>query len=360
MAYKDRTEEHPFKTFVKMTAEAEKSGSYPRVILLCGREEFLVSWAKDDLRERLINPVTASLDCSVFNEENQNPYDIISACETLPMMSAKKLVILEDSDAFYAARPSDMDADGIQALTEYIPNIPETTLLLIVSPKIDKRKAIVKAVTKAGLLYDFGPLDDSTLAGWMQKRLAGAGRSASKSDMLRFAKRNGYGDKERSYNLFNLENDLKKVLAISSNSYITEEDFLSVGGGEPETAAFLLLDAAFGGRKGYALTLLHNSIEAETPSKETGVILGFLGLLCSQLEIMLEAKERSEDGQSQKEIEAAMGINAYRLQKAQQASSGRSAAQLRKNLYDAFQIEKDMKQGLIDPRLDLELFIASL
>ena len=360
MAYKDRNEEHPFKTFAKMTAEAERTGSYPRVILLCGKEDFLVRWAESDLKSRLINPVTAALDCSIFNEDNQNAYDIISACETLPMMSARKLVIVEDSDAFYAARPTDMDADGVTALCEYIPNIPETTLLLIVSAKVDKRKAIVKSIAKTGLIYDFSPLDDSSLTAWMQKRLALAGRSASKSDMLRFAKRNGYGDKERSYNLFNLENDLKKIFALSQNTYITEDDFLAAGDGEPETAAFLLLDAAFSGRKGYALTILHNSIEAETPSKETGIILSFLGLICSQLEIMLEAKERAGEGQSQKEIEAEMGINSYRLQKAQQASSSRSVEQLSKNLFDAFQIEKNMKQGLLDPRLDLELFIAGL
>jgi len=360
MAYKNTVEEHAFKTFAKMLSDSEKNESYPKVILLCGKENYLIDWAVDELKSKIVNPITQQLDLSIFNEDNQNPYDIIAACETLPMMSRRKLVILEDSDILYAARPNDMDSEGLKALTDYISDVPDTALLVLVSSRTDKRKGICKAVEKAGLIYDFGPLDDSLLSGWMQKRFAQAGKSASKSDMIRFAKRSGYGDKERSYNLFNLENDLKKLFAVSSNSYITEEDFLEVFEGEPETAAFLILDAAFSGRKGYALTVLHNSIDSETPSKETGVILSFLGLLCSQLEIMLEARERADDGQSQGEIEAAMGINGYRLKKAQQASGGRSAEVLRKNLSDAFQIEKNMKQGLINPRLDLELLIASL
>ena len=361
MAYSSKSnEEHAFKTFVKMVASAEQTGSWPKVILLCGREDYLVRWAENELRSKLVNEVTAQLDLSVFSEGEYDAYELMAACETVPMMSAKKLVVLEDCDVFHAAKPSDMDSAQVEALCKYLPEMPESTMLIIVSPKVDKRKAVYKAVTKAGLAYDFGPLDDSSLSSWMQKRIAQAGRSASKSDMLRFAKRSGYGDKERNYNLYSLENDLKKVFALSSNTYLSEEDFEAAGSGEPETAAFLLLDSAFSNRKGYALTILHNSIDKELASKETGVVLSFLGLLCSQLEIMLEAAERKAEGQTQSEIEAAMGINPYRLQKAMQASSGRSVQTLRENLRDAYKIEKDMKQGLMDPRLDLELFIASL
>ena len=130
--------------------------------------------------------------------------------------------------------------------------------------------------------------------------------------------------------------------------------------GRHNDAAFAILDAAFSGRKGYALTVLHNSIDSQLASKETGIVLQFLGLLCSQLEIMLEAAERKNEGQSQQEIESGMKVNPYRLRKAQAAAAGRGVEKLREDLFRAFQIEKDLKTGFMDPRLELELFIAGL
>ena len=361
MAYYDKkNEEHAFKTFARMTAAAKNGGPWPRVMLLCGKEDFLVDWAEKEVKKLAVEPAAAELDCSVFSEDGHTADEIIAACETVPIMSPKKLVIIESMDILSAAKPSDMSAAELQELADYIPQLPDSTILLFVSAKADKRKSICKAIAKTGLVYDFKPLGDSSLLSWMQKRLSAAGRSASKNDMLRFAKNNGYGDPERSYTLFNLENDLRKLEALTDNKYLTAEDFNAASAGEPETAAFTILDAAFSGRKGYALTVLHNSIDQQLASKETGIVLQFLGLLCSQLEIMLEAAERREEGQSQKEIEASMKINPYRLQKAQAAAAGRGVQQLRTDLFKAFQIEKDLKSGFMDPRLELELFIAGL
>lgn len=361
MAYYDRkNEEHAFKSFSRMISAAKEGGLWPRVLLLCGKEEFLVDWAKKEVKKLAVEEAAFELDCSVFSEDGHTADDVIAACETLPVMSRKKLVIMESMDILSAARPSDMSASDIQELADYLPVLPDSTLLMIVSPSADKRRALCRAAAKTGLVYDFKPLDDASLISWMQKRLSAAGRSASKSDMLRFSKSNGYGDPERSYSLFNLENDLKKLEAFTDNKYITEEDFIAVSGGEPEAAACVILDAAFSGRKGHALTVLNNSMDRQTASRETGIALQFLGLLCSQLEIMLEASERRDEGQSQKEIESEMKINPYRLSKAQAAAASRGAAQLREDLFRAFQIEKDLKSGFMDPRLELELFIAGL
>ena len=79
--------EHPFRTIVKQFKAAAADGNYPRIILLTGREDFLINWAKGFIRDAVINPAAAELDCSVFSEDNCNPYDVIAACETLPLAS---------------------------------------------------------------------------------------------------------------------------------------------------------------------------------------------------------------------------------------------------------------------------------
>lgn len=362
MAYSKRNKpagEHPSKTIVRTVKDAQASGSWPRLVVLTGKEEFLVNWAKKNLTDAVLNPLTAVLDGTVIDGKNTDADEIIAACESYPMMSVRKLVTVTDAD-FLTASGKSMDADGQAKLAAYLSKLPETTMLVITVQGPDKRKALWKAAEKTGLVYDFTPLDDETLAGWMAKRLAGNGKKAAKADLIRFASRCGYGDDGREYNLYNLENDLTKAALLADKETLSYEDLCAAAPDDSDTDAFRLLDSAFSGNKGDAFLVLHNAVDSQIPSKVHGAVLSFLGLLCSQLEIMLEARERSDDGQSFDSIQAAMGTNAYRLRKAMDASSGRSAAALRRNLAEAYDIEKLMRTGEMDPYLAMEVFIASL
>lgn len=330
-----------------MVGAAKETGAWPKVMLLTGKEDFLVDWAKAYIKNAVINPATEALDCVVFGDDaNQN--EIIEACETVAMMSERKLVIANEVD----------EAAGL--LSEYIPSLPESTLLLIINNKINKTRSLYKTINKCGIVYDFTPLDDATLQGWMAKRLKAAGRAAKPEDLLVFAKTCGYGDPERSYTLFNLENDIKKVLAGSDKQVLSLDDFMYGSSAQAEVNAFKILDCAFSNKKGEAYTILHNSIDVQSPSKEMGVIMSFLGLLCSQLEIMVEGREREESGQGYYDIISEMKVNEFRYKKAMAACRGKSASDLRKDLDSAFQIEKDLKNGNMDGYMALELFIAKL
>jgi len=333
-----KIEEHPYKLINRVIT----SGDIPSVILLYGPERFMIEWAWKKLKTAVINPATESMDLSVFNDANASESDIIAACETLPFMSERKVVVAKDID-FGAA----------EELSEYIKNIPETTLLILIQEKADKRRVLFKEIEKKGLAYDFVPLDEATLASWARKRCA----KISKNDLLSFANESGYFDKEREYNLYNLENDLLKANALySDQESISLEDLEEISSAKEEDNAFKLLDAAFSDKKGVALRLFNNSISAEIPSKQIGVILRFHGLLCSQLEIMLEARQRKEAGKSLSE----MKINPYRLNKAVDASARLSTARLKAALAGCYRLETDIKSGKIDPKIGMELFIAKI
>lgn len=362
MAYsKSVSAEHPAKTISKMIQSGAQSGIYPRVILLCGKEDFLIDWSKNLLKNALINEASAMLDCAVFSEDEIELSAIINACNTAPMLSQRKLVFVDDSDIFSAQLPKDLDSSELSVLIDYFSDIPESTMLIFSCTKPNKTKAIYKAIAKTGIVYDFVPLDDSTLSGWMHKRFVAAGKEATRADLLGFAKSCGYGDDDRSYNLFNLENDLKKIFSYYDDRVsISLDDMLELTDAQSEQNAFKLLDSAFSGKKGKALEILHASIDSQTPSKETGVVLGFLGLLISQLDIMTEGKERLEAKQNQYDAILEMGVNEYRFKKAIEACRGKSSKQLRIALYDALQLEKELKLGNIDARLGLELLIGEL
>ena len=55
-----------------------------------------------------------------------------------------------------------------------------------------------------------------------------------------------------------------------------------------------------------------------------------------------------------------MGTNEYRLRKALGVCEQRSVSELRQSLDNAYQVEKDIKNGIMEPRLAMELFISEL
>ena len=343
-----------------MVQAAEASGAWPRVMLLCGKEDFLVDWSVSFLKGKLLSPATQALDLVSYSEGPIDPYELIASCETVPMMSQRKVVIASGLDILSAQSPKDINTEGLNALATYIPKLPESTLLIFTCGKPNKTKALYKAIQKCGIIYDFTPLDDATLSGWMAKRLRAAGKAADPKDLILFARTCGYGDPERTYTLHNLENDIKKAIAGTDHQVLSLDDLMQSAAGQAELNAFKLLDSAFSGRKDDAFGILNATIDVQQPSKEQGVILSFLGLLCSQLEIMLEAKEREAEGQRFFTIQQEMGTNEYRLRKAMGACSEKSVKDLRKDLDSAYQVEKDIKGGTMSPRLCLELFIAGL
>ena len=242
MAYTRNTAntEHPSKTIVKMAASAEQTGIWPRAVLLCGKEDLLVGWSKGFLKGKIVSPATEALDCVSFTGDGTDLYEVIAACETMPIFSVRKMVIVDWPDLFGAQNPKGLDPESYKSLADYIPKLPESTMLLFICARPNKTRPLYKAIASCGIVYDFGPLDDATLSGWMAKRFRAAGKSASPKDLVAMAKMCGYGDPDRNYTLHNLENDLKKVLAASDKDVITLDEMMEYAAPQAEQNAFKL------------------------------------------------------------------------------------------------------------------------
>ena len=342
--YTEKIAEHPYKTLAALL----KTEDLPSLMLFCGAESYLLDWAENAVKKAVLTPGFEPIDCTVFTDEDADGSSILESCETLAMMSSKKLVIVKEDPAAFPE------------LTDYLPKLPASAILVFVCEKPDKRKAIYKQIEKCGAVYDFCRLDRNTLAGWASKKASFFGKALAPELALSFAESAGYFQKDGSYGLLNLEGDIKKACALEDGPELTQKAFSEISGENLEADSFQLLDCAFQGKKGEAYKLLNNAIKSEQPSRQIGIVLSLAGLLCSQLEIMYEARLRIERGQSQSQIAEESGINSYRLRKAIEASARLSTARLKAALAGAYRIEEDIKGGKLEGRLAMELFIAKL
>ena len=154
--------------------------------------------------------------------------NIIEGLETLSLMSERKVVLLPDFAPAAGKEMKGFSQADIKTLTEYLADIPEGSML-IMTPQIRRRKGKERKSAdgrrKIRKVYDFQPLRDGQLRSFIEKRFRSAGKSFSNSVVALIMSESGYGNKAVDYGLYNLENDLRKIIAHSGKAVeITVDD----------------------------------------------------------------------------------------------------------------------------------------
>lgn len=351
MAYRSAAaEEHAYKRIEKDI----RSDRVKNVLLLYGREDFLIRWAVDTLVRKYVSEVCRDMDFSRIDGSTATFGQIRNDCETLPFLSEKRVVLLRDFKLIEGEKMKSFDEEEERLLTDYLKNIPENCLLIITAGNVDKRKKPFRAVSEAGGVYEFGELDERSLKTYIEKRFREAGKTARPSVVAGLIAASGYYDRETEYTLYNLENDIKKAIAYSESAEIGMDAVDNTVSGNLDTDVFAMIDSLGKGRKDEAYRILHNLLASGEQ------VYRLLALLCSHFEIILSVKEMKEEGKSFPEMKDILGIHEFRIKKAASFAEKHTLARLRRILQKTYEIDKNIKTGLLEASLALELFISEI
>ena len=346
--------EHAFQAIGKDI----KAGVIKNLVFLCGEEQYLVNWAVELLTKTYINDAVASLDFIKLDPDTMTVDQIKESCETLSMLSPKRVVLIPELPAASGKKSRNFSDSDEKELIEYFQHIPESCLLIITAGKPDsknrKKIKMQEAAEQYGVVYDFTPLSGALLRSFIVKRFKNAGKVCRNSVIDMLIQDSGYGNKEIDYNLYNLENDIRKIIAHSQGEEVVMDDVASTVSTNLETNVFAMLDAISRNRKDEAYRLLHNLLV----SGES--VFGLLSLISSQLELILDVKEMREEGLTPPQIQKKLGIHEFRVKKAWGVTEKYSVNQLKKILSKAYEIDGNIKSGLLEQTLALELFIAQI
>lgn len=350
MTYSNNREEHSFKTF----SDNIKNNDISDVILMCGTEDYLINWAVKSLVQKYINENSKQTDYVVFDQDITNINQIIDACNTFSILSSKKIVWVKNFTPI-AKETSKGYTDGdIVALENYINSSNSSTILVLSVNEINKKINLVKKIVSAGQIYDFSKLEYGQLAAFANKRFRQAKIIAEPRIVKSIVEASGYYNKETDYRLYNFENDLVKMIAHSDGIKITEEDIKASINGDMETFVFNLLDAVSKNQKDNAFRLLNNILDSG------GTFFPLLGLIISNFEIILEVREFRDDGLSLTEIIKKLKIHEFRVKKAAIFSEKFSREKLRNILSDLYEVDRNVKTGLLGQKMALEIVIARI
>ena len=343
--------------FIQMSKDM-KSEAIGNPLLLCGVESFLVDWAKNELICKYVNEATRAIDLVVLDEEDISLGKIIEACETLPLFSEKKVVILSNFLSIAGKKEKSISSHDMEELCKYITDLPQTTQLIftLYGPPTKERQgktALLKAVEAAGRVYEFDLLSQEDVRKFIIKRMKGAGKYAKPGVISKLIVESGYLNQDVNYSLYNLENDMRKLFSLSEEE-ITIEILDAAISNNLEHNVFKLLDAVSTNRKEDAFRRLHDLLLSGANAFQLHA------LIVSQLELMLIGKEMRAEGIHLGQIEKELKVHAYRLQKATGFAERRTVEDLRRMLFIALEMEKTIKMGILGQDLALEMLVAEM
>ncbi len=350
MAYQKKKSEHAFQVFHRNL----KDGDFTPVIFMFGEEDYLINWAADSLADKYVDRSSVMSDF-LRMDEIENVSELIEACDTFSIFSAKRIIWARNFPPLLKKNAKGYGKDALDSLKAYINEPNPQTILILSCTDADDSIPLVKELKKTVRTYDFCQLDRPQLIAFARKRFTAAGTEISDRVLRYFIDETGYFNKETSYRLYNLINDIEKLAAYSAGAPIREEDIDQTLKGDLDKFAFDFLDAVTSGKKDRAFRLFHNIMNTDDED-----FYKIYGLIVSQFELMLEARELSDEAISLEKIASMVRVNPYRLKKAMGFADRTGAAKLKEILSYLYEIDRNIKTGNMDGELAIQLMIGRI
>lgn len=324
-----------------------------RVYLIYGKENYLIDWIINEIKEKYIDKNFESLNYVHLDGKEVSVDLIINACETLPFMSDKKIVIIENLVFLTGGKLNSKEDE--ERLNEYISKVSSFTCLIFVvrEEKIDNRKKLVKNIKNVGMVVEFSKIKGDDLIKWVSKIFSKHKKKITKSDILHFVENSGYLEFSSSKTLYDLENEIIKICNyLGYRKEVKTEDIDKILIRSLENNIFKLVDSIGQKRTDKALTLLNEMILNNEP------IQLILHMVIKQIRLLFMAKLLEGKGYSQGVIAQKLGVQNFVVKKLIEQSRNFEIKELQSAFEKCLKVDENIKKGEIESRLALEMLIV--
>ena len=320
---------------MKSVVEDIKKGSFKPVYLFYGEEAYLKQQYKNRLKNAVL-PEGDTINLSIYSGKGIDVKEMIAQADTMPFFAEHRLLLIEDSGFFKNAN---------QQLAEYIPSIPEETIMLFVESEVDKRGKLYKAVSKKGSVVEFTAQNEQTLTRWILGILKTEGKMITSGAMKQFLEKTGT-DMER------IRQELEKLICYCmEKESITEEDVAVICSEQTENKIFDMINAMAEKKQKKAMELYYDLLALKEPP------MRILYLLARQFNGILQVKESLMRGNANAQIAREMGVAPFIVGKYAAQAKYFESAQIKEALRDVAETEEAVKTGKIEDKLGVELMI---
>lgn len=137
-----------------------------------GEESYYIDKISDFIEDNILDDAEKGFNQMVLYGRDISIDDIVSNAKRFPMMAERQVVIIKEAQDL---------SRTIEKLAKYAEN-PQPSTVLVVNykyKKIDKRKALYKAINKVGVVFESKKLYENQVPDWIRRVLKGQGYDIS-------------------------------------------------------------------------------------------------------------------------------------------------------------------------------------
>ena len=333
--------------FQKSLSEKTAGGLY----LLYGSELFLLDAVKRYLREEFLPEASAMLNLTVLHAEDLTAAKVVEACETLPVFSDRRVVIVEDLD--FTKEGASRYKDLYEGLHDYLPGLPDGLVLVLISPEEKLFQGrFVKQAEKTGNLVSYQKLDAGELSNFIRRRASVAGRNIQPGALRLLIERSEYLNPEENKNLYDIDHALISLFDAKEGD-ITADDVEALLPAPFTETIFQLMDSVSQKKPGEALRIYH-SIRRHGQD-----VFSVFYMLVRQIRNLIRVKAyEQKPGASNGPKD--LSIKPYEYKKLKTATSKFSFPALFAMLRAVYDTESKLKESPADPDVLLTVLLHAL
>ncbi len=285
------------------------------------------------------------------------PPELLGVCQAIPFMDPIRLVLVEGLLAAAESRSGGASgrgrgrrgggaADAGQTLSGAIPQMPDTTLLLLADGPLSANNTLLRRLRPVCNVEELTAPRGEQLARWIKESAQAKGAMVSPAAISSLADLVG-GD------LWTLDQELEKLSLYASGREIGEADVRLMVSQVREASIFEAVDAMIEGHPQAALRLL---AQLRDDGREP---LYIIAMVERQLRLLALARDFMDRRQPPEELKRAMGTSSDFVVRKTTGQARRHSRQDIAWRYDRL-LEADLaiKQGRLDPDLALELLVG--
>lgn len=331
-----------------------KSNKYDNCYILCGLDEMLMKENIDKIAKNFVDEAFMDLNVAKFDGNNFKFDDFMTACETLPFMSEKKVIIIYRIPFLKEKLDSENQKLYNQCI-DYLKNPPEHCVILsyvLLKDKREKPNRLKKlmALDKSATIVSVDKLKGESLYKRVEDIFNKHNKSVGRIQLKYFCD-------QVDNNLDIIEREVDKLVNYTMGREITREDIDKLLPGKSEQDIFDLVEFISIKKPDRAIDLMNELLH-----KGENVIV-ILSQIREQFQKLYRVKIRLKDGYTVDEIReeflkvTRVNLPTFIIEKFINQSKKFNDKQLTKCIQLCIDTEKKLKSSSIDAKTEMELMI---
>lgn len=338
---------------VSTLVEKIKKKQLDKIYIFCGHDESLIKEGVNFIVKAALGTSFIELNYISFQGNSLEGFDpIFNACETLPFMNEKKVVVinralfLEDS----RGESKSQNEKIYKEFTSYVEKVPDYCILILIHTFLNKRDKIsqkINRLDKKVCIVKSEKLKGAKLEAKVNEIVEGRGKKIGKVELKALVSR------IQENNLSVIENEVEKLCCYVGQEEIKKEDICFLFEKSNDDDIFDLINCISTKKPKNAIEMLNELIFKGEK------IPHILNMIERSFNNLFRVKIGMDSGKTKEQLISELKLNPYQCEILMGQSRNFTKGSLLKAIEICLKTEQRLKSSSIDIKTEMELLIIN-